>query len=100
MAIDERNNITDKDFTNSWNEHNMHRKIDFRGENTDGAWLQFNFARIATNHLMHTFFPSTMLCMGSIMSVFVPSDLVPGRMGLCITSFLSMISLFNGARYW
>merc|ERR1712228_586518 len=39
-----------------------------------------------------------MLSVVSASSVFIPSEIVPGRMALCITSFLSLISLFNGAR--
>merc|ERR1712228_980697 len=39
-----------------------------------------------------------MVSIASAASVFIPSDIVPGRMSLCVTSFLSLISLFNGAR--
>ena len=48
---------------------------------------------------MQTFLPSVMISCGSVLSVFVSPRLVPGRMGLCITAFLAMISLFNGARW-
>ncbi len=65
---------------------------------TEGISAKFRFTRLYTIHLLHTFFPSIMISVSSIVSVFVPSDLVPGRMGLVITAFLSMISLFNGAR--
>ena len=51
------------------------------------------------NHLLQSFIPSMMLSVTSAASVYIPSDIVPGRMGLCVTSFLSLISLFNGARY-
>ena len=71
---------------------------EFTNENTDGIAIEFSFKRVFSIHLMHTFFPSIMIALSSVLSVFVPSDLVPGRMGLCITAFLSMISLFNGAR--
>ena len=56
------------------------------------------FRRRLTNHFLQTFIPSMMLSIASASSVFIPSDVVPGRMSLCITSFLSLISLFNGAR--
>ncbi len=71
---------------------------DYEDSVNDGIQAVFKFRRIYTIHLMHTFFPSVMIALSSVLSVFVPSDLVPGRMGLCITAFLSMISLFNGAR--
>ena len=69
------------------------------GGKASGLSAEFAFRRLFTIHLMQTFFPSVMIMMCSAMSVFVPPELVPGRMGLCITAFLSMISLFNGARY-
>ena len=63
-----------------------------------GIKIHFELQRIVTNHWLQTFIPSMMLCMASAASVFIPPDVVPGRMGICITSFLSLISLFNGAR--
>lgn len=60
--------------------------------------MTFRFTRIYSNHLLHTYIPSFMLCTLSACSVFIPSDLIPGRMSLCITTFLSIISLFNGAK--
>lgn len=69
-----------------------------KGYERDSLRFSISFNRIYTNHILHTYIPSVMLCLGSCLSVFVPSDLVPGRMGLCVTTFLSIISLFNGAR--
>jgi hypothetical protein len=54
--------------------------------------------RPLTNHFLQTFIPSMMLSVISSASVFIPLEIVPGRMALSITSFLSLISLFNGAR--
>ena len=54
--------------------------------------------RPLTNHFLQTFIPSMMLSIVSASSVFIPLEIVPGRMALSITSFLSLISLFNGAR--
>ena len=54
--------------------------------------------RPLTNHFLQTFIPSMMLSVVSSASVFIPLEIVPGRMALSITSFLSLISLFNGAR--
>ena len=58
----------------------------------------YSFKRPLTNHFLQTFIPSMMLSVVSASSVFIPSEIVPGRMALSITSFLSLISLFNGAR--
>ncbi len=71
----------------------------YNAQQTGGVGVELQFSRVFTIHLMQTFFPSIMIALSSVVSVFVPSDLVPGRMGLCITAFLSMISLFNGSRY-
>lgn len=61
--------------------------------------MEFELKRTLTGHLLQTFIPSMMLCIASTGSLFIPSHIVPGRMGLTITSFLSLISLFNGARF-
>ena len=60
--------------------------------------MTFRLQRKVSSHIFQTFVPSFMLCISSMFSVFIPSEVVPGRMGLCVTSFLSLISLFNGAR--
>ena len=70
-------------------------EVEFNGSFMNNTYL---FRRRLTNHLLQTFIPSMMLSIASASSVFIPSDVVPGRMSLCITSFLSLISLFNGAR--
>ena len=46
---------------------------------------------------MHTFMPSLMLVVASSSSVYVAPDQLPARMGLCATTFLSMIALFKGS---
>ena len=60
--------------------------------------MEIDMKRALTGHFLQTFLPSMMLCTVSTGSIFIPSHIVPGRMGLAITSFLSLISLFNGAR--
>merc|ERR1712228_878979 len=62
------------------------------------AMTPYLFKRPLGNHFFQTFIPSMMLSLASAASVFIPSNIVDGRMGLCITTFLSLISLFNGAR--
>ena len=50
-----------------------------------------------SNQIMHTFMPSLMLAIASASSVYVAPDQLPARMGLCATTFLSMIALFKGS---
>ena len=72
--------------------------VKFEEVDIDVIRFTFTFRRIFVNNLLQVFFPSVMLCIGSCVSVFIPSDMVPGRMALCVTTFLSLIALFNGAR--
>ena len=58
----------------------------------------YEFKRPLGNHFLQTFIPSMMLIWASAASVFIPSNIVPGRMGLCVATFLSLVTLFNGAR--
>ena len=60
--------------------------------------FQTKLERTLTNHILQTFIPSMMLCSASTGSLFIPQNIVPGRMGLSVTSLLSLISLLNGAR--
>ena len=59
--------------------------------------MKYNLKRPVANHFLQTFIPSMMISLTSAASVFIPSD-NNGRMGMVITSFLSLVSLFNGAR--
>ena len=61
-------------------------------------FIDFIFKRPLENHFLQTFIPSMMLSFSSAVSVFITPDIVPGRMGLCVTSLLSLITLFNGQR--
>ncbi len=72
--------------------------INVLGQQVNGVGLTFTLTRMMTFHLMQTFLPSSMIMMASVLSVFVPAHYVPGRVALCITAFLAMISLINGAR--
>ena len=55
------------------------------------------FKRLKSNEVMHTFMPSMMLAVASASSVYIAPDQLPARMGLCATTFLSMIALFKGS---
>ena len=59
--------------------------------------IKYNLKRPVANHFLQTFIPSMMISLTSAASVFIPSD-YNGRMGMLVSSFLSLVSLFNGAR--
>ena len=60
------------------------------------SYITFN--RITSNEILHTFLPTIMLSIASSCSVFLSPDLLTTRMSLCVTSFLSMIAVFKGAK--
>ena len=45
------------------------------------------------------YMPSLLLCIASTLSVYIPSQIVPGRMSLSVTSFLALVALFGNARF-
>ena len=49
-------------------------------------------------HITQTYIPSIIFIIVAWISFFVPSDAVPGRMGLCITTLLTFTSMFNTVR--
>ena len=57
------------------------------------------FQRVFAHEIMQTFVPSLLLSVVSSSSLFVHHELLPARMGVAATTFLSMISLFKGSRY-
>ena len=61
--------------------------------------FELTFKRDMSGHLMHFYLPSIILCASSLMSLFIPSDLLPARMSLAATTCLSMITLVVGAKY-
>ena len=54
--------------------------------------------RKTSNHILHTFVPSIMLSIASGTSIYIPCEHMPARMGLSVTTCLSMITLFVGAQ--
>ena len=59
----------------------------------------YKLTRPLENHFLQTFTPSIMFSYASAASVFIPHKNTPGRMALCVTTLLSLVTLFNGARY-
>ena len=58
-------------------------------------FIDFIFKRPLENHFLQTFIPSMILSFSSAVSVFIPPDIVPGRMGMLITLFLILINSYN-----
>ena len=63
-----------------------------------GLTFELRFKRDMSGHLMHFYLPSMILCASSMMSLFIPLDLLPARMSLAATTCLSMITLVVGAK--
>lgn len=63
-----------------------------------GLQFEFHFNRILLLYFWQIYIPSILLCVAANGALFIPSDLIPGRMTLSVTSFLSLVALFNGAR--
>ena len=61
---------------------------------------QFRFKREVSSEVMQTFLPSLMLSIASSSSLYISFDQLPARMGLCATTFLALIALFKGSRYY
>ena len=55
--------------------------------------------RRLSGYFWETYIPSLLLSTFGALSVYIPSDIVPGRMVLSMTSFLALIGLFGSARY-
>jgi hypothetical protein len=53
------------------------------------VWLRLPTA------IVQTYLPSVLLVFASIASLWVPSELVPGRMTLCITTTLTLMSMMS-----
>ena len=62
------------------------------------AFTNYKFTRPLENHFLQTFTPSIMFSYASAASIFIPPKNTPGRMALCVTTLLSLVTLFNGAR--
>ena len=57
--------------------------------------ILFTFQRCRISHYIQTFLPSYLLVFISLMSLFVSSELVPGRMALAVTTMLTLTSMIN-----
>ena len=65
------------------------------GKNVSVLVENFEFRRVYSQELLQTIIPSLLLSLVSSSSVFMHHELLPARMGVAATTFLSMISLFK-----
>ena len=61
--------------------------------------FEITIKRQLQGYFWQVYGPSFLLSLFGAFSVYVPSDIVPGRMVLSMTSFLALIGLFGSARY-
>ena len=69
------------------------------GEIFPGLGVAINLKRHIGFHLTLTYIPSIIFVLVAWLSFLVPSDIVPGRMVLCVTTLLTLTSMFNSVRY-
>ena len=66
---------------------------------SDGLIFRIKFTRLVSVFMWQIYMPSLLLCIASTLSVYIPSQIVPGRMSLSVTSFLALVALFGNARF-
>ena len=66
---------------------------------SDGLLFKIKFRRLVSVFIWQIYMPSLLLCIASTLSVYIPSQIVPGRMSLSVTSFLALVALFGNARF-
>ena len=60
--------------------------------------MAINLRRYLVYHVIQTYVPSVIYVTVAWLSFLVPSDIVPGRMVLCVTTLLTLTSMFNSVR--
>ena len=63
-----------------------------------GLLVILEFERVKSKHVLHTFVPSILLSIITVLAGIIPSHQTPERTTICVTTFLSMISLFGSAK--
>ena len=76
----------------------IYKNVSIYSGMSQGINFNLTFKRDSWDHLMHFYLPSLILCTASMMSLFIPMDLLPARMSLAATTCLSMITLVIGAK--
>ena len=64
-----------------------------------GLGVKIELRRHLGFHLTQSYMPSTMFVIVGWISFMVPSDAIPGRMVVCVTTLLTLTSMFDSVRY-
>ena len=79
--------------------HVSHHSYTHLGESPkSGLEIRLHLNRRLSLHVTQTFIPSTMFVFISWLSLFIPAELVPGRMALCVTTLLTLVTMFSSTR--
>jgi len=63
-----------------------------------GLELQLHLTRQIGYHIVQTYIPSTVFVVLGWMSLFIPSESVPGRVGMGMTTLLTLTAMFSAVR--
>ena len=63
-----------------------------------GLGVKLELKRHLGFHLTQSYMPSTMFVIVGWISFMVPSDAIPGRMVVCVTTLLTLTSMFDSVR--
>ena len=63
-----------------------------------GLGVKIELKRHLGFHLTQSYMPSTMFVIVGWISFMVPSDAIPGRMVVCVTTLLTLTSMFDSVR--
>eukprot|EP00095_Tigriopus_kingsejongensis_P005844 maker-scaffold697_size109876-snap-gene-0.18 protein:Tk05844 transcript:maker-scaffold697_size109876-snap-gene-0.18-mRNA-1 annotation:"hypothetical protein BRAFLDRAFT_79146" len=63
-----------------------------------GLGIRIELRRYLGYHITQTYIPSVIYVAVAWLSFVVPSDIVPGRMVLCVTTLLTLNTMFNSVR--
>ena len=64
-----------------------------------GLGVKLELNRHLGFHLTQSYMPSTMFVIVGWISFVIPSDAIPGRMVVCVTTLLTLTSMFDSVRY-
>ena len=59
--------------------------------------VEIRLVRSTTFFLCHTCLPCVLLVATSWLSLLLPPEIIPGRMVLCITSLLALLTMFTAS---
>merc|ERR1719334_2881305 len=63
-----------------------------------GLIMKLHLTRQLTYHLVQTYIPSTVFVVIAWLSLFVPPESVPGRVGMGMTTLLTLTAMFSSVR--